>query len=82
MHVTPIDSWNFSVLPLFTRLFYPNPCPPFVCPLPAQPVRWQCSVCVRLRQRYCVGMVITNKRAFWCLRTHSEQANLQDFRLR
>jgi hypothetical protein len=24
-----------------------NPCPSLVCPLPAQPLRWQRSVCVR-----------------------------------
>jgi hypothetical protein len=63
MHVTPIDSRNFSVLPLLTRLFYPNPCPPLVCSLPAQSVRWQCSVCVRQRQRYCIGMVIRTDKA-------------------
>jgi hypothetical protein len=64
----------------------PCPCclayfvPTFICPLPVHFVRWHCSFRVCLHWRYYISQVIwTVKRAFWCLRTHSEQANLQEF---
>jgi hypothetical protein len=71
MHVTPVDSRKFSVLPLLTRLFFvPTLAPLTLSPCPlclfAPCLR---SLCVgsafRVHRRYAPGQVIQmDKRAF------------------